>query len=379
MTGPAWFSLGLYSTVIVVFLLVVSLRQGNIKSKQKKIYLQMEELTILLLATDMASRWYTGPDWFFPAAQAATYIKYLLYPFLVLCWFRYVSNLVLGKTQRVWYAALAALCGLNMVPLLLPRFCGLVFFFDAQHVYHRGPLYLASNTMVILMLVVSEVFIIFYRRKIARRYLFSLLIFAVPPFVGGLLQTFLYGLPFALFGITLSQLTVFVDIQNRSIDVDYLTGLYNRRCLDNYMDREIQRSEEEPLSAILLDMDHFKQINDLFGHTTGDTALEEAARLMRKVSGVDAFVARYGGDEFCIVLRSAHPEQLASRIRKKMEEYNARGGRLYRLSFSMGYAVYNPQEHLSRVQFQKKIDSLMYEEKRRRHLERGYQAEAGAK
>lgn len=378
MAVPAWFSLGLYSIVIVVFLLVVSLRQGNIKSKQKKIYLQMEELTILLLAADMVSRWYTGPAWFFPAAQAATYIKYLLYPLFALSWFRYVSNLVLGKTQRIWYAALAVVCVLNMVPLLLPHFYGLVFSFNAQHAYHRGPLYLVSNTVVILMLVASEIFIIFYRRKIARRYLLSLLIFAVPPFVGGLLQTFLYGLPFALFGITLSQLTVFVDIQNRSIDVDYLTGLYNRRCLDNYMDWEIQRSAEEPLAAILLDMDHFKQINDLFGHTTGDTALEEAARLMRKVSGVDAFVARYGGDEFCIVLRSAHPEQLASRIRKKMEEYNARGGRLYRLGFSMGYAVYDPQEHLSRTQFQKKIDSLMYAEKSRRHMERDYKAEVGA-
>lgn len=378
MAVPAWFSLGLYSIVIVVFLLVVSLRQGNIKSKQKKIYLQMEELTILLLTADMASRWYIGPAWFFPAAQAATYLKYLLYPFLALCWFRYVSNLVLGETQRVWYAALAVVCVLNMVPLLMPNFYGLLFSFDAHHIYHRGPLYLVSNTVVILMLVASEIFIIFYRRKIARRYLLSLLIFAVPPFVGGLMQTFWYGLPFALFGITLSQLTVFVDIQNRSIDVDYLTGLYNRRCLDNYMDWEIQRSAEEPLAAILLDMDHFKQINDLFGHTTGDTALEEAARLMRKVSGVDAFVARYGGDEFCIVLRSAHPEQLASRIRKKMEEYNARGGRLYRLGFSMGYAVYDPQEHLSRTQFQKKIDSLMYAEKSRRHMERDYKAEVGA-
>lgn len=371
MNAPTWLILGLYSITILISLLLASLWQGDIKSRQKSTYLQIVILTALILAADMVSRWHGGPAWSFQFARAGTYLQDLLFPFLGLNWFRYVSHTLLGRTQRVWFAVQTALCCLDIVLLLLPALSGTVFFFDAQHRYHRGPLFAVSYTLVVLMLVISEMFIVAYRRKIAKRYFFPLLAVAFPPLIGGLLQAFWPGLPFALFGATLSELTVFVDVQNRSIDIDYLTGLYNRRSLDNYIDKEMHKSTGEPLSAILFDMDHFKQINDVFGHTAGDTALEDAARLMRKTAGVDAFVARYGGDEFCIVLRSAEPEKTAARIRKKLDEYNARSGRLYHLHFSMGYAVWHPQDHMSRTQFQEKIDRLMYEEKTRRHMERG--------
>jgi diguanylate cyclase (GGDEF)-like protein len=85
---------------------------------------------------------------------------------------------------------------------------------------------------------------------------------------------------------------------------DALTGLANRRQLDFALGREVARTvrTNEPLSVALIDIDHFKDINDTFGHVAGDEVLREVAgALARSVRDVD-LVARYGGEEFAIVL-----------------------------------------------------------------------------
>lgn len=85
---------------------------------------------------------------------------------------------------------------------------------------------------------------------------------------------------------------------------DPLTGLLNRRGLDEMLTREVERAEREgrPLSAWVIDLDHFKSLNDALGHAVGDIALVAVAEVLRgELRGVDG-VARTGGEEFCVVL-----------------------------------------------------------------------------
>jgi diguanylate cyclase (GGDEF)-like protein len=85
---------------------------------------------------------------------------------------------------------------------------------------------------------------------------------------------------------------------------DSLTGLYNRRYMQEALEREIQRAEQKhvPLSVIMIDMDGLKQINDTYGHSIGDEALRQVARLIFKYLRDDDIACRYGGDEFIIIL-----------------------------------------------------------------------------
>ncbi|HEX4326192.1 MAG TPA: GGDEF domain-containing protein [Burkholderiales bacterium] len=105
---------------------------------------------------------------------------------------------------------------------------------------------------------------------------------------------------------------------------DFLTGLLNRRAFAGLADSQIAsaRRHGAPLSLIIFDIDHFKKVNDLFGHDAGDTVLVEIARIARATFREEDFVARHGGEEFVALaphcdLESAH--QLAERLREAIE------------------------------------------------------------
>ena len=116
-----------------------------------------------------------------------------------------------------------------------------------------------------------------------------------------LFQTLIYGVPFVLNSIVL-LLVVFLNIQNHILYTDYLTGVNNRKRLDAYLNEKVSLSaREKGFSAILIDIDNFKHINDTYGHNMGDEALESTANLLKTCLRTGDF-ARYGGDEFCVVL-----------------------------------------------------------------------------
>jgi two-component system cell cycle response regulator len=106
---------------------------------------------------------------------------------------------------------------------------------------------------------------------------------------------------------------------------DTLTGLLNRRAFVDWGSREVKRSSRygDPLSAILLDVDHFKQINDKRGHATGDVVLAAVAKLLVETLRSCDVVARWGGEEFVVALPStpaAGAVQVAERLRKQLED-----------------------------------------------------------
>jgi len=86
--------------------------------------------------------------------------------------------------------------------------------------------------------------------------------------------------------------------------VDYLTGIYNIRYFYNRLEEEFSRAERYklPLSCLMFDIDHFKKINDTYGHRTGDIVLREFAQLMKRHTRRSDVFARYGGEEFIILL-----------------------------------------------------------------------------
>lgn len=133
---------------------------------------------------------------------------------------------------------------------------------------------------------------------------------------------------------------------------DPLTGLANRRVLTELLDRELARNvrTSSMLSAMMIDVDHFKRFNDTHGHQAGDRCLQLIAEVLRDVAGRGTdIVARYGGEEFCIILPDTGEEaarRLAERIRLRVMEVDipvgSEDGASVRVTASFGIATCGP-------------------------------------
>jgi len=128
--------------------------------------------------------------------------------------------------------------------------------------------------------------------------------------------------------LTMLRLRRDLEKQNAELErlanTDYLTNLYNRRCFFHAAERHFAEAvhNEHPISVTLLDLDHFKQVNDTFGHLVGDQVLVHVARLIRTHCRVSDVVARYGGEEFIILhpsIDSRNAFRVAERVRKVIE------------------------------------------------------------
>jgi diguanylate cyclase (GGDEF)-like protein/PAS domain S-box-containing protein len=114
--------------------------------------------------------------------------------------------------------------------------------------------------------------------------------------------------------LALASLRLRETLRDQSIR-DSLTGLFNRRFMQESLDRELQRArrKKRPLSVVFLDLDHFKRFNDTFGHDAGDTVLRRMAEVFRQHFRGDDVVCRYGGEEFAIILPESAFKDAAKR------------------------------------------------------------------
>ena len=108
--------------------------------------------------------------------------------------------------------------------------------------------------------------------------------------------------------------------------IDPLTGIWNRRGLDDLFPREISRAVRghTPLAVAMVDIDHFKQVNDTYGHATGDEAIKLAAALLVEGSRATDIVARFGGEEFVVISPGVAPAMLPTIGNKMLSLFRAR-------------------------------------------------------
>lgn len=127
---------------------------------------------------------------------------------------------------------------------------------------------------------------------------------------------------------------------------DALTQVFNRRHLDDRLRGELAFSQRHgsPLSLLLLDIDHFKSVNDTFGHQAGDAVLRVLAAAMERLVRTEDIVARYGGEEFCVIARGIDERSafiFGERLRRMAEELSIPiDGRHLRITVSVGVATY---------------------------------------
>lgn len=148
---------------------------------------------------------------------------------------------------------------------------------------------------------------------------------------------------------------------------DMLSGLLNRRSLDNKVSIEIERAVRlnVPLSGIMIDIDHFKQVNDNYGHQCGDLVIMKIGKICNSQLRKYDYAGRYGGEEFFIILPNTKGEQalhIAQRFKEGIENLSLEcENEIIKVTVSMGIAQFNPEE--TRAKWIKRADQAMYRAK----------------
>jgi len=164
-----------------------------------------------------------------------------------------------------------------------------------------------------------------------------------------------------------SQKELMEEIQTAA-KIDFLTKIANRRAFDERLAEEFARGKryDHPFALVLLDIDHFKAINDKHGHVAGDKMLQLVAMRMEQQVRLTDFVARYGGEEFAILLPESSAEQalvVAQKVREAVEQARLRHDReTLRVTISAGVGEMNPKRDTPEM-LTKRVDAALYRAK----------------
>lgn len=298
---------------------------------------------------------------------SADFLLLLLSTVITGFWASYIDYKIFKKRKRlikrIYYQHTTIIM---LVLLFINFFTPILFDVDLNtNEYQRGYLFAIRYLVIFALYVYMLIVIVKNRTRQNYKVIFGVLLFLLFPITGAILQALYYDLYFQFTGLALGVFVVFIFLEMTSGNRDYLTNLYSRRVLDEYLESLVQSRKE--FTVILLDLDYFKEINDKFGHHAGDEVLIEFSKLLIKTKrSKKSMATRLGGDEFlCILLEEDHdnPKKCIDDLYMNMKR-NVVLKRYKRLSFSYGKIIYDHK--MTTDELLVKVDARMYEDKNKK-------------
>lgn len=367
--------------IILLLLFLNNMNRNSHKTAtvDQKIFSACMIMNILIFIFDTGMWMVDGSH--LPLSRTVNYIVTMLYyisnPLICLLWLMYTDYKIYesknGLSERIRFYVIP--CAISTVLSILSLYTGWFYVIDANNNYMRGPYFWVMAAVALFYLVLA--FTLALKDVITngwadnRNVNIHLVIFPVGIIAASVIQIMFFGVSIIWICTMIAFASIYINIQNGEISTDHLTGLYNRRRLDEHFQRKQKLLKSgHLLFAVMIDLDNFKRINDELGHATGDTALIEMSELLRQVCrGTDDFIARMGGDEFVILGERTQLEdiiRLMDSISSAADQYNGSHDANYLLQPSMGYAVYTQEDTIN--SFFAAADQAMYRNKQERKL-----------
>ncbi len=268
---------------------------------------------------------------------------------------------------------LAALPLVGMATLIISNlWTHRMFVIDEGETYMRSGLFQVEMALLVAVTTAMAVKLLVRRQNetdpIKRSHMMLVASFPLCLIVAWALTFVGEGLPIICVTITIELLCLFMGTSTQQISMDKLTQVNNRQNLLGFLDYKLLNHDEK-IFLLMMDLDYFKTINDTYGHLEGDDALIRAAQALKIACGDfkrRPYIARYGGDEFIVVIESSKPEAeaLIARIRETLSGLNDQAKRPYTLAFSIGVGEYHPGMNANDLI--EAADHALYEIKRAR-------------
>ena len=350
---------------------LIRIDMGDRGLLSNKIYDAMVKLTIIGCSAEIGTFLVDGAG--FAGAAALSYLLNSIC-FLGTCsvgllWCCYVEFKIynsierLKKRLRVLVIPFAIILVLIIANLFVH---GIIFSISEENIYSRGTLVSLSYIALFIYFFYSILITVVSKRsefQFRFKPVMSIYVFVVPCIAGTIIQGLFYGITCGWTSVAMSMTFVFIEGQSKTSFVDALSGMYNRRYLEYILNKN--DSCDAGIYGIMLDVNGFKQINDIYGHTKGDEAIVVVGRMLSDVIGEKGVVIRFAGDEFIVLVEADNESQIDAAleaIKARANEISNSEDVPYSISFAVGTSRYKGEAD-DIDDFITRMDQMMYRDK----------------
>ena len=378
LTTIQYMEINTIGIVLLSILLFFSGKTHILSDKEEHKYFQhMLIYNIVILFSDTFMTLIEGKEGIliYALQQCFAIIYFVFNLFFVYCWTKYVlcrfrPRYELTTKKQLVVLAPAMIC---LAGILTSPWTGYVYSIDHLNIYHRGPLIWLTLLTCLVYLMISSIIIIGSwthpdRSRDIRDHLY-LLFFPFPLVAGAIVQMTCYGLSIIWIMSAISMVILYGDIQAEQLTLDPLTELYNRRQTNAQLIFETQHlsNSSNLLLVAMIDIDHFKVINDQYGHVAGDQALRLVAAVLKEYYRKSDFIGRFGGDEFLLLAHVNSREEAEAIIERLQSAIAAQKPAFIaplQITLSIGYALKSREDQVTADSLLNEADLKMYSAKR---------------
>jgi diguanylate cyclase (GGDEF)-like protein len=365
---PVHVNPSLSAILIITIIIVDYVRKYNTDPVQRRLYLAVLVSALTAVVMDLLERLVDGT----PGAAAAGVLYGSLSIFLLAqnctyyLTFVFIDYFAFCSAERAKkiFKILALFLGFYVLALILNLSRYFFFFISEDNHYTPGKFYLLRLIISYFPLVLCFADILFFSKQFKLSRVYALIFFGILVASGSGIDILLRSsnLMWPCFAAAMLYLYFFI-VQSDS-KLDSLTGLGNRFSFNEFIDKLSRSNARESYSIVMIDMDHFKEINDTLSHMEGDNALRDMVSIIKSCIRESDFAARYGGDEFILAVKAEYDvTKLIERIKTAMGYQNNNASRPYKLQMSYGWDMFTPGGNRSIKEFLSHVDSLMYQNK----------------
>jgi len=355
----------LFAPIAMLILMIIDYSRGYVDDLfRRRMFVVTIVPTLFAIVSDMIYDVFAGMPG--AAAHNAAYIASFFYYFFQVMAY-YATNLIVDyqmnkdrvRTTRLMWI-LVSIMFAHMVVLFLNIRYQFYFVINENNLYEPGKLYVVRLLFAYASGVITGVNMFVSRKNLYKDQLGLILFFFVLTMIGSMFDLLFPGMKLVWPCFCVSIMFLYFFIVQAESQTDALTGVNNRKSCEEYMRNIAEASRRQDFHFIMIDLDHFKLINDQFGHVQGDQALRDAANIIRHCFRKNDFVGRYGGDEFLVVTQAENAEMLVKRLEQEFAHFNDVAGRVYTLEISVGYDRYAANSHVKPHEFVAHVDAVMY-------------------
>lgn len=383
-----YISTEVWGAILCVIALVCVLADKNKHKVDKKLRIKIQCACCVLMLADATYTAVCGNSsgWVYAIVRISNYLiffsNYIYMCLIVIFLWQLIARPGEKMLKRAY--AVMSLSLMCVILITVSQFNGMIFYFDENNLYHRGSWYEIIQCAVVAQIIIVFTIYAQYRKRLSRAVSYSIIAFFVMATATTIPVVFGAKLSLQNFAVVMATLLIFaidyIDIsqslgesQEAYAEADYaarhdsMTGMLNKNAgLREINDYILSMREEDEAALCFVDIDDFKNINDKYGHITGDYWIKEIAHLMYGVCRRTDVLCRFGGDEYLMLIKGvSNPEVIqakATLLNSQLKEKSEEEGQVVHVS--VGTCTMKGKGYTTQAAIES-ADAALYECKRR--------------